>query len=106
MEYPNHMLAMSYSLKPDITGRGFLIQDCNHGDNPRQKRNGTAEDSALAAAIGIIGGADGPTAVFVGSHTPKLHTACSSLHFEPVEKVEWRAVFSEKLMEDMDVCLI
>lgn len=58
------------------------------------------------AAIGVIGGADGPTAVFVGAHTPKLHAACSSLHFEPVEDVEWRAVFSEKLMEDKEVCLI
>lgn len=54
----------------------------------------------------MIGGADGPTAVFVGAHTPKLHAACSSLHFEPVGEVEWRTVFSEKQMEDLDVCLI
>ena len=59
-----------------------------------------------AAAIGVIGGADGPTAVFVGAQTPKLHAVCSSLHFEPVGEVEWRAVFSEKLMEDLDICLM
>ena len=72
----------------------------------RKKASTTEDHSVLAAAIGVIGGADGPTAVFVGAHTPKLHAACSSLHFEPVGEVEWRAVFSEKLMEDIEVCLI
>lgn len=110
MEYPNQLLTMSYSLEPDITGRGFMIQDCDHGDKPRQKKRDPNEFEpvafAHAAAIGVIGGADGPTAVFVGAHTPKLHAACSSLHFEPVGEVEWRTVFSEKQMEDLDVCLI
>lgn len=107
MEYPRHTLAMSYSLKPDITGRGFMIQDCSDGDKPRRKQNSsTGARTAFAAAIGVIGGADGPTAVFVGAHAPTLHAACSSLHLEAVEDVEWRAVFSEKLMEDVEVCLI
>lgn len=107
MEYPKHLLTMTYSLEPDITGRGFMIQDCSEGDKPRRKQASTTEDhSVLAAAIGVIGGVDGPTAVFVGAHAPKLHAACSSLHFESVGEVEWRAVFSEKLMEDLDVCLI
>ena len=107
MDYPNHVLAMSYSLEPDITGRGFMLQDCADGDKPRRKPQSTPEENTVfATAIGVIGGADGPTAVIVGAHTPKLHAACSSLHFEAVEEVEWRAVFSEKLMEDMEVCLI
>lgn len=106
MEYPNHVLAVSYSLEPDITGRGFMLQDCADGDRPRQKDQDAPVVFAHAAAIGVIGGADGPTAVIVGTHTPKVHAACSSLHFEAVEEVEWRAVFSEKLMEDMEVCLI
>lgn len=107
MEYPNHVLAMSYSLEPDITGRGFGLQDCADGDKPRRKAQSTPEENTVfAAAIGVIGGADGPTAVIVGAHTPKLHAACSSLHFETVGEVEWRAVFSEKLMEDVEVCLL
>ena len=107
MEYPNHMISMSYSLDPDITGRGFMIQDCSDGDKPRRKKASTTEEhSVLAAAIGVIGGVDGPTAVFMGARAPKLHAACSSLHFEAVEEVEWRAVFSEKLMEDIDVVLV
>ena len=60
-----------------------------------------------AAAISIIGGADGPTSVIMGQSAPKLHAACSSLRFEPiVDDVEWRVVFSEKLMDDVDVDLI
>lgn len=110
MEYPNHLLAMSYSLEPDITGRGFMIQDCADGDKPRRKKRDPNEfgpvASAHAAAIGVIGGADGPTAVIVGAHTPKVHAACSALRFEAVEEVEWRAVFSEKLMEEVEVQLI
>lgn len=43
----------------------------------------------------------------MGQSAPKLHAACSSLLFEPiVDDVEWRVVFSEKLMDDVDVDLI
>lgn len=110
MAYPTHFTAMSYSLEPDITGRGFMVQDCADGDRPRQKnRDPNAFEPVVcagAAAIGVIGGADGPTAIIMGRNTPKLHTACSALHFEPVDEVEWRTVFSEKMMPDVDVCLL
>lgn len=110
MEYPSHFLAISYSLEPDIHDRGFMIQDCAEGDHPRQKKRDPSEFEpvvfAHAAAIGVIGGADGPTAITMGRSAPKLHVACSSLHFEPVNEVEWRAVFSEKLMDDVDVVLL
>ena len=111
MEYPSHYLAMSYSLEPDISGRGFMIQDCTEGDRPRQKKRDPDEFAPVAfcnaAVIGVIGGADGPTSVIMGQSAPKLHAACSSLRFEPiVDDVEWRVVFSEKLMDDVDVDLI
>ena len=111
MEYPSHYLAMSYSLEPDISGRGFMIQDCAEGDRPRQKKRDSNEFAPVAfssaAVIGVIGGADGPTSIITGQSAPKLHAACSSLHFEPVaDEVEWRVIFSEKLMEDVDVTLI
>ena len=106
LEHPRHLLSLSYSLEPDITDRGFLILDCSDGDKPRPKAHSAAGNSAFAAAIGVIGGADGPTAVIVGGHAPKLHAACSSLYFEAAEDVQWRAVFSEKLLEDIEICLI
>ena len=62
MEYPSHYLAMSYSLEPDISGRGFMIQDCTEGDRPRQKKRDPDEFAPVAfcnaAVIGVIGGAD------------------------------------------------
>ena len=109
MEYPSHYLAMSYSLEPDISGRSFMIQDCAEGDSPRQKKRdpNVAYAAVSAGSIGIIGGADGPTAIIMGQNTPKLHAACSSLNFEPIaDDVEWRVVFSEKLMDDVDVTLV
>lgn len=108
MEYPSHYLAMSYTLEPDITGRGFMIRDCADGDRPKLKNRdpNMAYVPAAVASVGVIGGTDGPTAIIMGQNAPKLHAACSSLHFEPVEEVEWRVIFSEKLMDDTEVDLI
>ena len=63
---------------------------------------------AQAAAIGIIGGADGPIAIVCGdSSKEKLHAVCSSLHFEPVEgDIEWRIVFNIKNSNEMSLELI
>ena len=45
----------------------------------------------------VIGGADGPTSVFVGvpRTEKKLHAACSALTFEPQKNVEWKMMFSD-----------
>ena len=64
--------------------------------------------SINAACIGIIGGADGPTAVVFGASSQgKLCTACSALHFEPVQHdIEWRITFHEKRFADFICTLI
>ena len=111
-EYPKHYWAMSYSLEPDIHNKGFMIQDCSEGDRPKKKKITPnkhcyePESVASVGVIGVIGGADGPTAISIGQRTSKLHAACSSLHFDPVDAVEWRVIFSEKLMDDIEVELI
>ena len=65
-----------------------------------------------AASIGIIGGADGPTAVFVSGKSEKdarteelVQNTFSSLTFEPAdpEKIHWRPVFHEKLFDDISI---
>lgn len=111
MEYPSHYLAMSYSLEPDISGRNFMIQDYAKGDRPRQKKRDPNEFAPVAfcdaAVIGVIGGADDSAAVAMGQSAPKLHAACSSLHFEHItDGVEWHLIVSEKLMEDVAVTLV
>ena len=109
--YPTHYTAMSYTLSPETSER-ITISDCDDGDTPLEVM--PSDDSFLpsarndAACIGIIGGADGPTAIVLGgSSHGKLHAACSSLHFEPVQHdIEWRISFCEKRFDDFSDTLL
>ena len=94
--------ALPILLEPALPQGHFRLQDCVQNDQPVPKMT-----EGSAAAIGIIGGADGPTAIFVAAEAEEIPalTAYSALHFEPVapEKVEWQAVFLEKTKEDIVV---
>ena len=60
-------------------------------------------------AIGIIGGADGPTAIFVsGKQQGDTRTACSSLHFAPVEpeNIRWKVTYYQKQFPDETIALL
>ena len=61
-----------------------------------------------AGAIGIIGGADGPTAIIVGRPKSKgqLHAAVTRFCFEPFDTVRWQLSFREKQIEEMTVELM
>ncbi|MBQ7861231.1 MAG: hypothetical protein IJ349_03400, partial [Clostridia bacterium] len=60
-----------------------------------------------ACAIAIIGGADGPTEIFVSAGQDlEQHRALSALRFEHTDDIEWKIVFREKLMEDIEVELL
>ena len=106
MEYPTHYHLMSFTVTPEFSGGNLDVADCSDGDHPRPKPcpSNPFEPTALhdAAVIGIIGGADGPTAIISGPFATqgKLRAACSSLRFDPVDRVEWRLVFREKRYED------
>lgn len=106
LEYPTHYLAMEYSVEPDIGGRKLLIQDCAESDRLGRKKAGMDAPEPGAASVGIIGGEDGPTVIFMGGNPSGYCSASSSLHHEPVQQVEWRAVFREKPTEDMEVKLL
>ena len=109
--YPTHFTVMSYMLSPE-TKEKITISDCEDGDKPIERIISEGPfapaASASAACIGIIGGADGPTAiVFGGSTEGKLCVACSALHFEPVRHdIEWRIIFYEKRFDDYTLTLI
>lgn len=111
LTYPAHFTAMSYTLFPEAPA-SVTVSDCDEGDKPLviSPSDDPFSPAAVndAACIGIIGGADGPTAlVFGGNSRGKLRAACSSLHFEPVRHdVEWRITFHEKSFEDLSVTLI
>ncbi|GAB6084785.1 hypothetical protein JCM11672_00560 [Alkaliphilus crotonatoxidans] len=107
-EFPTHYIIMSYTISPDFPDRSFMITDCARGDRPRQKyADPKAPQATDDVCIGIIGRADGPTAIVLdGGNQGKLRVACSALHFEPVENVEWRIVFYETTRKDITVELV
>ena len=86
--YPTHYIAMSYTLTPEPM-ENISVFDCDEGDRPIEV---TPDDhsfrpvgSSSCFVVGVIGGADGPTAVIYGTNSQeKLHAACSALHFEPL----------------------
>ena len=115
LEFPTKYIRMEYRIEPELASHQYRIMDSTQGDEPRPMQithaGGPAEVqiNGEAAAIGIIGGADGPTAVFVGRPDRKagqLRVASSSMHFEHVDEVEWRMVFLEKLHRDLTVQVI
>jgi len=73
------------------------ILDCEPSDSPKGEKG--------AVSVGVIGSAS--AAVALALLDQKTHrAACSSMHFVPQEKVLWRIVFHEKLLEDQTFILI
>ena len=109
--YPTHFVEMRYTLSPEASEQ-ISVSDCEDSDKPLEimpdHDSFVPSASSNAACIGIIGGADGPTAVVFGASSQgKLCTACSALHFEPVQHdIEWRITFHEKTFDDYTVALI
>ncbi len=95
LEYPTHYHAMRYTVEPEPPDFLISVQDCAPGDPARRKPSASGESGPAAASIGIIGGADGPTVLLL-AHGKKPRAAASALRFEPVETVEWRAVFHKR----------
>lgn len=110
-EYPAHYRQLTYTLEPEPPKGYLTLRDRDEGDRPRMGapwQRKKAPGGMVAASIGIIGGVDGPVAVFVnksGASQESCHWANSSLHFQPVEEVTWLPVFHKKTAEDIQVVL-
>lgn len=108
MEYPACYTMMTYSLSTKPKTAKLFIQDLSECDQPRKKES---EPSGIgnceAAAIAIIGGADGPTAICIGApETEQEFAACSSPHFEPAARIRWYPVFCGAEEEPLQITLI
>ena len=101
--FPKHFNRMLYTLSPDLPEGSFYLCDTAKCDRPVLKDSSTAKG---ACSIGIIGGAHCITSILIGEKEENLHTACSSLHFQPVSEVEWKLTFRRKLLEDIQVSLL
>ncbi len=101
--FPDRANQLIFTLDPELPDSGFYLKDITPGDKPEHL-------GGEAGSIGIIGGADGPTAVFITSKLKKeekgLHAAFSALRYQPVDRVEWEFIFREKTMEDLRVSLL
>lgn len=108
-EYPKHHIAMTFTLEPELSQNDFSITDSLHSDEPRVIPGYvSAHKSKEAEAIGIIGGADGPTAIILGAPDSKeqLHAAVSRFCFEPFDTVRWQLSFKENQIKEMTVELM
>ena len=107
-ESPAHCLVMTYTVTPELPEGALTVCDCAENDPPREKAGSSPSSAEGSGAAAVIGGADGPTVVLfsAGGERSGVHTACSALHFQPVQDVEWRMVFHEKAEADMTVELL
>ena len=98
-DYPTHFTAISFAFTPEPPENLIFVEDCAESDRPREiMRENTrfAPEAQNDFCVGIIGGADGPVAIVTGGTAQgKLRAACSSLHFEPADHVDWRVGFRE-----------
>lgn len=112
MEFPTHYRMMRYTITPELPDGAVQVFDCAESDQPRRiepvpPENPYQPQATNCCSIGIIGGADGPTAIMVGvPEQGNVQAACSSLHFEPVEQIEWRLVFREEPCGERTVGLL
>ncbi len=106
-EHPTHFTQLSYTVEPPLSPAQFHISDTRRSELSRKIKTADMPRSDFASALAIIGGADGPTAVFsvrkqdIGGQ----RTASSSLTFAPRTDVEWQMVFREKSREDTETVL-
>ena len=106
---PTCYTTLTYSLKPDIAQDEIYMRDCDGGDIARRIETPSADDTneCSSASVGIIGGADGPVAIFTSAlPSDTRHVACSSMRFEHCDHIRWRVGFRIKLHEDINVKLI
>ncbi len=106
MEMPTKLWKMEYTVEPPC--ENMTIVAVGKGDKPRKLPGTESVAFTGTAVVGIIGGADGPTSVFVSSHkekTAQCKTAFSQLYFVLPENPRWQPVFREKLVQDKEIII-
>lgn len=94
-EYPTHYTAMSFVVEPELPRQSLTVRDCGQGDCPRPKQYNMAGPT-VASSVGVI---------LATSKSGQPRAACSSLYFDPPERIEWRMVFYKKTAEDAEIDL-
>lgn len=99
--FPTRFTLLRFALDPE-PAEPVLISDTRESDRP--VRPEVVEGASSARTVGVIGGADGPTALFVSGGA---HTACSALRFSPDSRdIEWRTTFEASPRDDFSLSLL
>lgn len=71
-----------------------------NGDEPRMKTQ-----SMSSGAVSVIGGADGPTSVFIAGKKKEtqMQSVASGLFFHPITKAKFTPTFRVKEREDLQI---
>ena len=101
---PGCFVSMGYTVSPPLPEGRLVVTDTVKSDPPHFLPGDEGNDACCA--VGIIGGADGPVALFLSGDQSDMQYAASALHHEPVDSVTWRMVFYRKAKEDITVPLI
>lgn len=109
MKLPTHYTEIAYTLTPDIPKNRVQLRSTTPAESTRIKNN-AAENPEMSAAIGIIGGADGPTACVLSrphtDSTSEEHTAISTLTWQSQIQSEWFLTFQETRCEAVTAVLL
>lgn len=104
LKAPGEFIVMQYSVEPEISQEELQIHDCAPSDPP------VIEKKCAAGSVSVIGGASGPTSIFLAGKSkdkcPDCRCALSSLHYEAVEDVEWRMEFFVKDEQEIKVEIV
>lgn len=103
---PQWYTEITYTLDPEPAEGGLLIRSRLHGDDPVPLEN---QDNGSSCCT-VIGGADGPTSIFLAGKFSNrktdekvIHTAYSSLYFQPTDVKEWEILFNVKKKDDLEL---
>ena len=106
-DYPRWYETVTCAVEPALPGEKPALRDRSRGDRPRRQPvpRGTGDGPA---AVGIIGGADGPTAFYLGGKPGDDRTlcGCSGLYFREPDGVEWQLIFRQRPWEAVALDLI
>ncbi len=111
-KYPSYFAAMSYVIEPPPECGSLTVCDCGSGDAPMANLSEDAfvksEDDPLACSAVVIGGADGPTSVFISSaeSTDKSSKAYSAVYFKKTQNIKWKLICYKKTAEDIKTDLL
>lgn len=107
MRLPRYMTSVAYRIEPDLPREVCRLCDYNRSDIPM---NDAAGGSDSHAAIGIIGGADGPTVVLGGAVVKGTDESCrgvsSSLSFDRNRVPDWHLELYSRPFEGVRIPLI